>query len=626
MEVHRCMGCMEPVTEYPCPYCGYTEQNRNESGYALPAGRILDGKYLVGKALGQGGFGITYIGFDLALERKVAIKEYFPTTSASRQSSKSSNLMWVSPGKRDETRKEAVQYVLKEARKMAKVDSIPAIVSVRDAFEENNTAYIVMDFIEGETLKKYIQRKGPMSWEEVKEKFIPVLAALEQVHRAGLIHRDISPDNLMISPDGMIKVLDLGAAKDSSGEDDMSGDVVKSGFSPFELYTRNGTTGTWSDVYSLAATMLFALTGVVPRNALERMSGVEIDWTMPQLRNVPQTVKEVLRKAMEIQVQNRTQTVEQLRQQLTEAKGKKRGISWKITAAAVLCASAFLVLLIGILGGKDDEPEKAASRSDILSPAEPRLVQIVCEPVGGERYVSSSYDYTFNEAGYLTVSQETQYDENGEMESSSCSYYDGSKEENRTKYEFTSYYEGEMSYVSTSLYDKNGVRTNYNYTSYTDGEVYYAEVGTCDSYGNLLRNECAYYYKGQKTDDAYVEDYTLEYDEYQNLILSRTENGESGTEDRYAYTYSPDGRMLTEQHEYRYWDAYSDVTFNYYYEYDEDENVTSSWFYPLTEGVFEYTEERTDTIRREDGNILERKVYWDGELVETYTYEWDYVN
>ena len=132
----------------------------------------------------------------------------------------------------------------KEARKMERVATIPQVVNVREVFEENATAYIVMDFVEGETLKDRLKKTGPLSWEEAQKIFLPVVDAMAQVHQAGLIHRDLSPDNLMLQPDGTVRILDLGAAKDlniNSGASSMQ--VAKGGFSPLEQYTQRGGSG-----------------------------------------------------------------------------------------------------------------------------------------------------------------------------------------------------------------------------------------------------------------------------------------------------------------------------------------------------------------------------------------------
>ena len=261
MELSKCLGCMEDFRGYPCPKCGYDPEKTKNAEYALMPGTILAGKYLVGKVLGQGGFGITYIGWDISLERKVAVKEYYPSGQVSR-SPGTRNLTWYTTEAAEQARRDGMQMFLKEARKMSRADGIPGVVRVLDLFQENGTAYIVMEFVEGITLKAKLQQTGPLPWEQVRELFLSVIQTMAQVHKAGLVHRDLSPDNIMLLPDGSVKILDLGAAKDlniNSGASSMQ--VAKSGFSPLEQYTQRGGSGPWTDVYSMAATIYYTLTG-----------------------------------------------------------------------------------------------------------------------------------------------------------------------------------------------------------------------------------------------------------------------------------------------------------------------------------------------------------------------------
>ena len=312
MELSKCFGCMEDFRGYPCPSCGYDPGKDKHMEYALPPETILAGKYLVGRVLGQGGFGITYIGWDIALERKVAIKEYYPSGQVSRNPG-TRILTWYSSEQSLHARQDGMQMFLKEARKMVKADGIPGVVRVIDLFQENNTAYIAMEFVEGETLKERLRREGPMDWETAKRIFRPVISSMEQVHKFGLIHRDLSPDNIMLLPDGSVKILDLGAAKDlsiNSGASSMQ--VAKSGFSPLEQYIQRGGSGPWTDVYSMAATIYYTLTGKLLPSAVERLEKDTISWDFPVFNRLPAQAREALKKALAVQVKDRTQTMEAL--------------------------------------------------------------------------------------------------------------------------------------------------------------------------------------------------------------------------------------------------------------------------------------------------------------------------
>ena len=321
MELSKCFGCMEDFRGYPCPKCGYDPEKTKNAEYALTPGTILAGKYLVGKVLGQGGFGITYIGWDIPLERKVAVKEYYPSGQVSR-SPGTRNLTWYTTEAAEQARRDGMQMFLKEARKMSRADGIPGVVRVLDLFQENGTAYIVMEFIEGVTLKAKLQQTGPLPWEQVRELFLSVIQTMAQVHKAGLVHRDLSPDNIMLLPNGGVKILDLGAAKDlsiNSGASSMQ--VAKSGFSPLEQYTQRGGSGPWTDVYSMAATIYYTLTGKLPPNAIDRLDKDTLSWENAALLALPPQALKALQKAMAVQAQNRTQSMDVLGQGLM---GKKQ--------------------------------------------------------------------------------------------------------------------------------------------------------------------------------------------------------------------------------------------------------------------------------------------------------------
>ena len=319
MIADRCFGCMEVHSGYPCPRCGYSPGG-NPLIYALKPGTILNGKYLVGRVLGQGGFGITYIGWDLQLERKVAIKEFYPSGHVTRQNG-TGLLIWHTNDEAQTAMRGGQEMFLKEARKMSRVRDISQVVRVRSVFQENDTAYICMDFIGGQTLKDRLKSQGKLTWEQAKGIFLPVMDAMEQVHKAGLIHRDLSPDNLMVQPDGTVKILDLGAAKDlnlNSGKTSMQ--VAKSGFSPLEQYMQQGNSGSWTDVYALAATMYYSLTGVMPPSAIDRMDKDSLDWELPELKALPPEALAALKRAMVLRSEKRTQTMAEFSAQIQKKK------------------------------------------------------------------------------------------------------------------------------------------------------------------------------------------------------------------------------------------------------------------------------------------------------------------
>lgn len=323
MKINRCISCAKEIENYPCPYCGFDRTAYQQPEYALPCDTVLHGRYLIGKVLGQGGFGITYVGWDLALEIKVAIKEYYPNGQVTRSASGTA-LNWYTNVQSKALQQNGMESFLKEARKMAKVEQIQEVVRVRDTFVENETAYIIMDFVEGQTLKSYLEKNGVLTWDEAQKIFFPVVSAMEQVHKAGIIHRDISPDNLMLLSNGGVKILDLGAAKDltvNSGVSSMQ--VIKGGFSPIEQYSQSGSSGPWTDVYAMAATIYYTLTGTLPPAAVDRLDTDGLNWDLPQLKALPKNILQALQKAMVVSAQKRTQSMDELLKQVQEVPKQK---------------------------------------------------------------------------------------------------------------------------------------------------------------------------------------------------------------------------------------------------------------------------------------------------------------
>lgn len=376
MEIRRCVNCMEEITDEVCPYCGYSASEEEQVSYGLKRNSILHGRYLIGNVLGQGGFGITYIGFDMMLNIKVAIKEYYPMGYVSRNCTQSNRIVWSTTKAGAATPQKGCDEFLKEARRMAQIDVLPEIVRVRDTFMDNNTAYIVMDYVQGQTLKSYLLQNGVMGFSECVNMFLPLMHSLAEVHKRGLVHRDISPDNIMVQSDGRLRLLDLGAAKEldlnSNGNSQL---VTKKGFSPAEQCLEGGMIGTWTDIYALCATIYYCITGKVAPASMERLASDKdpLSFDMQMKEPLGERAKSVLRKGLEIKSGNRTQTVEELVEGLKKAVGEssptnddvhKKGIGKKIMIGCV-AALVVLFLVIKVSGGSsgNDSDDLAVANS-----------------------------------------------------------------------------------------------------------------------------------------------------------------------------------------------------------------------------------------------------------------------
>lgn len=302
----------EPV----CPHCGYDERTKNDI-HQLPTGTVLKEQYLVGRVLGQGGFGITYLAWDLYLDTPVAIKEYYPKEVVMRECSVSNSVSICTTD--GETRfRNSRERFLREAKMLARFSQTPEIVQVRNFFLANNTAYIVMEYVEGITLKQYVtDQGGKLSMEETMSILRPILRALAMVHKAGLIHRDISPDNIMLLPGGGAKLLDFGAVRDMvNNNSSMTEAILKRGFAPIEQYQQRGNLGPWSDVYAMSATIYYCITGEVLLGSPDRLveyDRLDLEEKAPQL---PDYQRRALEHGLELLVKDRTPSVEVLCREL----------------------------------------------------------------------------------------------------------------------------------------------------------------------------------------------------------------------------------------------------------------------------------------------------------------------
>lgn len=294
---HFCLGCMSYL-ENPdalCPNCGWLKSMKNNISQ-LQAGYILTNenqteKYIIGRALGQGGFGISYLAWNTLREERVVVKEYFPAVLVTRDNS-SNNVMPIDDKDTAQFR-HGLDNFLKEALNMLEFSNDPNVVNVKNFFQANQTAYIVMEFIDGQTFRQFIEQNGGrLPLESVLSTLAPIAAVLERMHkpkttgtgkilRQPLIHRDISPDNIMFTRNGIVKLLDFGATRSFEGN---KSEIVRAGYSPPEQFIigdANFIQGSWTDVYALAATIYHALTGQAPITSISRLGSVSDSLVLP---------------------------------------------------------------------------------------------------------------------------------------------------------------------------------------------------------------------------------------------------------------------------------------------------------------------------------------------------------
>lgn len=288
----------------------------------LKPGVILKERYKIEEVIGAGGFGITYRAWDPLLQSYVAIKEYYPSGIATR--SADSSKVCVPVGQEQRGYHRGRIRFLKEAQDVARFQSEPNIVSIYDYLEENDTAYMVMEYLHGCTLKQYIREHGGrLDTDHILHICLSVLDALAVVHKAGMIHRDISPENIFICEDLTVKLIDFGAAKQVylDGEQTMSV-VLKPGYAPPEQYAKKDKQGPWTDIYALGATLYFAATGEKPEESFGRVLEDTIKPVCEVNPEIPRAMSQVIMRAMSVKIEDRYQTVEAMREALLAGEGQ----------------------------------------------------------------------------------------------------------------------------------------------------------------------------------------------------------------------------------------------------------------------------------------------------------------
>jgi hypothetical protein len=272
--------------------------------------------------LGRGGFGATYLAWDLNLRVRIAIKEFLPRQLAARVAGETQVFAYT--GNR-EAFQIGLEQFLSEARTLARFRDHPGIISVLDFFPENGTGYMVMEYLDGNTLDQYVSTIGRVDAAVATRMLLPVTDALRACHAIGLIHRDVSPDNIFLTSDNRLKLLDFGAARFAIGAQSTNLSVIlKEGYAPFEQYQRNGRQGPWTDIYALTATLYRLLTGELPATAPDRLGGTSLPSPSDRGIAVPPSLQALLDRGMAIQPERRYQTVDEFQSDLKAVLGDIR--------------------------------------------------------------------------------------------------------------------------------------------------------------------------------------------------------------------------------------------------------------------------------------------------------------
>ena len=335
----QCRSCGEwydeTIASGICPHCGHIEETGNKTGEEkkridprwLPAGTILHDRYEVKEVLGAGGFGVTYKAWDHQNAVYKAIKEYYQQGVANRVPGTKEVL--ISAPKQREEFEYGKKRLIEEAKIVAKFQS-PSIVRVDGYFEENNTSYMVMEYLPLDTLEEYIIKRKRVLTPEIAVKLgVNICDALSELHQAGVIHRDIAPDNIFVTEDGSVKIIDFGSARLSREDTNDRLIVAKPGFAPPEQYEKidlsNDKQKAWTDIYELGATLYLALTGVVPTESSNRKADMDKNEDSVKdpaaiNQSIPEFLNNTIMQAMAVDIHERFQTADEMKQALLQQK------------------------------------------------------------------------------------------------------------------------------------------------------------------------------------------------------------------------------------------------------------------------------------------------------------------
>lgn len=349
----RCYGCMRelPAADERCPHCGYDRRavtfNRNH----LTPGSELSGRYVIGRALGLGSFGNTYIGWDTQENVCVTIKEFLPSMFAYHRAG-DQQVQFYSPEGRTLFEK-GLQTFCEETSVLQRLTEAESISRIIDYVSENGTGYAVMEYLSGETLKAHLAQCRTMEFSEAMDVLAPVLRTLDLVHASGLLHRDISPDNIFLCEDGRVKLLDFGSAQfDLLQDSEGLPMVLKHGYAPLEQYVPHMLAGPWTDVFGAAATLYKMITGIVPPDVMQRQRKDKIIPPSDVDCAIPEGAEAALMRALSLQPEDRYATAQAFLNALTEGEDAQRELKrlpkavWfaliAVLAVAAVCMAVFI--------------------------------------------------------------------------------------------------------------------------------------------------------------------------------------------------------------------------------------------------------------------------------------------
>lgn len=346
-----CMGCMNQMEDQVmvCPHCGFNERELKQEAYYLTPGTVVGGKYIIGRALSYAGYTVTYIGMDAENNRKVLVKEYLPNEFSTRP--EGDKEVTIYSGDAKEQFEEGLTTFLNEANRIQQLGRPQGIMQVYDCVAENDTGYVISEYLEGQTLAQMLEGGKKFSPQEAKEFICEILEGLRRVHPLDVVHCDIAPETIVVTRTGEIKLLDFGATRYVTTANSKSlAIILKQGYAPEEQYRSQGVRGPWTDVYALGAVMYHMITGIVPIESVDRALVDELKAPSQLGVPMPKNMENALMNALNVYQKDRTPSAEVFYRELNSDEVKRiqvkkqkyetgRFPKWaKALVAGLLCA------------------------------------------------------------------------------------------------------------------------------------------------------------------------------------------------------------------------------------------------------------------------------------------------
>lgn len=323
-----CLNCFHIKGNYDvCPYCGYREGAPPNVLFQLKPGTVLQNRYIIGEAIGYGGFGITYKAYDITLSIIVAVKEFYPAGLVNRAEGEVK--VGIFSGEKERTYNKLLKRFITEARNMALFAKESDIINVFAYFEANKTAYIIMEYIDRPILKTYLEENGKMQVQQACDYICVILTALQKIHDKGIVHNDISPDNIFVISPGQVKLFDFGAAKFQNEECIYTRSiVVKNGYAPPEQYRSNSIPDFRTDIYATGAVLYQMLTNEKPVESLDRMQNNQLIPPSKKGIRIQPYVEKALLKALSLNPEERFSSAADFKKALLTPEEKKKSWKW----------------------------------------------------------------------------------------------------------------------------------------------------------------------------------------------------------------------------------------------------------------------------------------------------------